>query len=70
MAARNDERGPDEQGSRVLAGDARELTMATRALKNGRIVWSVSEPAIGSVLVVDVDDETATVINVRRVGLR
>ena len=48
----------------------RELTLATRAMKDGRIIWSVSEPAIGSVLVVDIDDETATALAIRRMGLR
>lgn len=50
--------------------DAPALTLATRAVKNGRIVWSVSEAAIGNVLVVEVDDETSNVVSVRRVGLR
>jgi len=48
----------------------RQLTMATRAVKDGRIIWSVSEPAIGSVLVVDIDDVTASAVAIRRVGLR
>lgn len=52
------------------AGASRELTLASRSTRDGRIVWSVSEAAIGSVLVVDIDDETATVLAVRRVGLR
>ena len=50
--------------------DARALTIATRAMKDGRIVWNVSEAAIGNVLVVEVDDETGTAMSVRRVGLR
>ena len=50
--------------------DAPALTLATRAVKDGRIVWSVSEAAIGNVLVVEVDDETSNVVSVRRVGLR
>jgi hypothetical protein len=44
--------------------------MATRAVKDGRIIWSVSEAAIGSVLVVDIDDVTASAVAIRRVGLR
>jgi hypothetical protein len=50
--------------------DARALTLATSAIRDGRIVWSVSQAAIGNVLVVEVDDETGTVVSVRRVGLR
>ena len=47
-----------------------QLTIVTRGLKERRVVWSVSEPAIGSVLVIDIDDETETVVSVLRVGLR
>jgi hypothetical protein len=58
------------QAAAAATGKTGSLTMATRHVRDGRLVWHVSEAAIGSVLVVDVDDETATVIAVRRVGVR
>lgn len=35
---------------------ADQLQMVTHRKVNGRIVWHVSEPAIGAVLVVEIDD--------------
>jgi hypothetical protein len=58
------------QAAAVAKGTTGSLTIATRQVRGGRHVWSVSAAAIGGVLVVDIDDETATVVAVRRLGMR
>ena len=58
------------QAAAVAERKLAPLIMATRHVRDGRLIWSVSEAAIGNVLVVEVDDETGTVLAVRRVGLR
>ena len=58
------------QAAAAANGKIGSLTMATRQVRDGRLVWIVSETAFGSVVVVDIDDETGTVLPVRRVGER
>lgn len=50
--------------------DPERLVMPHCWQRDGRLIWTVSEAAIGSVLNVDVDDATGEVLAVRRVGLR
>jgi len=44
--------------------------MVTHREVDGRIRWHVSEAAVGSVLLVEIDDESGTVNFIRRVSGR
>lgn len=54
------------------AGDsgADGLLWATLVERDGRRVWVVSQSAIGSVLSVEIDDETGSLIRKGRIGIR
>jgi hypothetical protein len=58
------------QAAAAAADHVVDLTMATTRLEGGRVIWNVSEPVVGSKLVVEIDDQTSAVIDVRRVGFR
>jgi hypothetical protein len=46
--------------------DPQALQMVTHREVDGRIRWHVSEAAVGSVLLVEIDDESGTVNFIRR----
>jgi len=46
--------------------DPQTLQMVTHREVDGRIRWHVSEAAVGSVLLVEIDDESGTVNFIRR----
>lgn len=58
--------------ARAGAGGANidTLNMATVEVRDGHPVWVVSEAAIGSVQVVEVDDATGAVLSKYRRGIR
>lgn len=47
-----------------------ELSIATPLVKGGRVVWSLSEAAMGCVLVVLIADDTGEVMSVTKQGIR
>ena len=47
--------------------DGADLQMITRQVRDGRLVWQVSKPAIGSNLVIEIDDERGEVTSSVRV---
>jgi hypothetical protein len=56
--------------ARAAGYDASDLQMITRQMRDGRVVWQVSRPVIGSNLVIEIDDERGEVITCVRVSGR
>jgi hypothetical protein len=50
--------------------DPLTLQVVTHREVDGRILWHVSEAAVGSVLLVEIDDESGTINVIRRVSGR
>jgi hypothetical protein len=46
------------------------LSMVTLSEESGRITWQVGAAAVGSRLVVTIDDETGQVVEIKRYGIR